>query len=452
MTKLTSANANPTKAFFVRTITKDISLEDCILDLIDNSVDGAWKAEGGHPIGLADQHNLSKYKITIEASEKRFRIQDNCAGITLNDAVEYAFTFGRRPDEPQDDYSIGVYGIGMKRAIFKMGNDIRIRSSYSHEGQRESFLVPINVAKWLKADDSANWDFDIETAKDLAENGVEIIVNELNESTSTYFGNPKFLQNLRRVIGRDYALHLHRGLVIELNGERVQGWQIEMLQGGSFEPMRVQYTDESNGGQVTVEIFAGMSAPPPDDSAPDTSVDGENRSGWYIVCNGRIVLAADQTTITGWGTENWPKWHPQYAGFIGFVLFSSSAAGLLPLTTTKRNVDASSAVYRRALPKMREASRQWIDYTNRRKQTIEEAKQFESATKPLSFYKVAPRAAVALPQLTPKPKEKIANIAYSMPLARVKDLAREFGNINMSYRDVGIESFNYAYSEHVGDD
>lgn len=35
------ATAFPTKAFFVRMITRDISLEDCILDLIDNSVDGA---------------------------------------------------------------------------------------------------------------------------------------------------------------------------------------------------------------------------------------------------------------------------------------------------------------------------------------------------------------------------------------------------------------------------
>lgn len=46
------AHANPTKSFFVRMITRDISLEDCILDLIDNSIDGAWEVEGGHPIDL----------------------------------------------------------------------------------------------------------------------------------------------------------------------------------------------------------------------------------------------------------------------------------------------------------------------------------------------------------------------------------------------------------------
>jgi hypothetical protein len=42
------AIANPTKEFFVTMITRDITLEDCILDL-DNSVDGAWRRAGSMP-------------------------------------------------------------------------------------------------------------------------------------------------------------------------------------------------------------------------------------------------------------------------------------------------------------------------------------------------------------------------------------------------------------------
>jgi len=34
------ANAYPRKHFFFEMFTRDISLEDCILDLIDNSIDG----------------------------------------------------------------------------------------------------------------------------------------------------------------------------------------------------------------------------------------------------------------------------------------------------------------------------------------------------------------------------------------------------------------------------
>ena len=210
---------------------------------------------------------------------------------------------------------------------------------------------------------SAHWDFDIAPSDDLPEPGVAIEIEELNESTAVSFGNPAFIQNLRRVIARDYALHLHRGLVIKLDGKAITGWQIELRSGGGFSPMRMSYDETLEGGQVKVEILAGMAAPPPDSADPDAAGDGDLRSGWYVVCNGRIVLAADKSQMSGWGTESWPKWHPQYAGFIGFVLFASESAALLPLTTTKRNVDAASAVFRRALPRMREVSRQWIGYT-----------------------------------------------------------------------------------------
>lgn len=119
------AAANPTKTFFVRMITRDISLEDCILDLIDNSVGGAWKCEGSRPVGLAGGADLQKYRIAIDTSSDSFRIIDNCGGMSLTEAVDHAFSFGRQATDRTDDYSIGVYGIGMKRAVFKLGEDKR---------------------------------------------------------------------------------------------------------------------------------------------------------------------------------------------------------------------------------------------------------------------------------------------------------------------------------------
>lgn len=60
-----SARSYPTKAFFVNMITRDITLEDSILDLIDNSIDGASKCEGNPPINLDDTVDLSKYRISL---------------------------------------------------------------------------------------------------------------------------------------------------------------------------------------------------------------------------------------------------------------------------------------------------------------------------------------------------------------------------------------------------
>ena len=166
------ADASPTKAFFVRMITRDITLEDCIFDLIDNSIDGAWELAGGHPLSLDDETDLSQYRISIHIKEDRFEISDNCGGITLDDAADYAFTFGRKEDAQTENFSIGVYGIGMKRAVFKIGSEIEIRSTYKDGDKITSFRVPINVDQWLASGDE-NWDFDIEEAEDYSEQGCE---------------------------------------------------------------------------------------------------------------------------------------------------------------------------------------------------------------------------------------------------------------------------------------
>ncbi|MGH9407812.1 MAG: ATP-binding protein, partial [Terriglobia bacterium] len=165
------ASANPTKAFFVRMITKDLFLEDCILDLIDNSVDGAWRTEGNPPMGLSEGADLSKYSISIALSPTSFSIIDNCGGMTLDDAVKHAFSFGRTATEANQDYSIGVYGIGMKRAVFKLGTDVKIRSTFTDDNkQRLPFAVPINVPVWA-ANDAPPWDFDIEPDEPHPANG-----------------------------------------------------------------------------------------------------------------------------------------------------------------------------------------------------------------------------------------------------------------------------------------
>ncbi|MFD2113256.1 ATP-binding protein [Thiorhodococcus fuscus] len=456
MNEIAKAAASPTKAFFVRMITRDITLEDCIFDLIDNSIDGAWKTEGSPPMTLEPHEGLSKYDIRIEADPNKFSILDNCGGMSLDQAVEYAFSFGRKIADHADGYSIGVYGIGMKRAVFKLGNKIRIRSTYRDEhGGRHSFAVPIVVSKWIENDEPP-WDFDIDDDEPLENDGVEILVEDLNSGASEAFRNPSFLENLKRMIARDYSLHMSGGLKVALNGESIRARPIELRKSDEFSPMRMSYEEQIDASKkVTVEIIGGMAALPYDDNEPpeDRSRDRERISGWYIACNGRIVLAADKTDVSGWGSDDLPSWHGQYTGFLGIVLFTSEDAESLPLTTTKRSVDRTSVVYRRALrPHMRDVSRAWIDYTNWRKQDLAEAKKKEAETRSIPIHQIQAQSSTKLPNLTVKPRQKMANVNYSVSRERMKELARELGNINMSYKDVGLRSFDYMYSDYVGED
>src|SRR5579863_6009287 len=90
------AKGSPTKDFFVRMITRDISLADCIMDLVDNSIDGARRVSRHR--GQNPSLPLEGFEVVLDPTASAINIQDNCGGISLNDAINYAFHFGRRKD------------------------------------------------------------------------------------------------------------------------------------------------------------------------------------------------------------------------------------------------------------------------------------------------------------------------------------------------------------------
>ena len=90
--KYMPVNASPVKSFFVSMLTRDISMEEAILDLLDNCVDGILRSrvsKGEKP--------YEGFKAEIKFDADSFSISDNCGGIPWS-LREYAFRLGRSPD------------------------------------------------------------------------------------------------------------------------------------------------------------------------------------------------------------------------------------------------------------------------------------------------------------------------------------------------------------------
>lgn len=443
------ADANPTKAFFVRMLTRDISIEDCILDLIDNSVDAAWESEEGPQPGLEPSNRLEPYAVNLSIEPESFEIADNCGGLTLEEAKRSAFNFGNidilAPEG--SSLSVGVYGIGMKRAIFKLGSNISVTSTCEQaDGAPEAFTVRVDVDEWLN-ESNEGWQFPIISAKPAPVNGLVIDVQDLNEEVKTAFANEAFVGRLYDTIAKDYMLSLAHGLKITLNNRRVEGESMTLLVSDEFEPFHQTFVD----GGVAVTIIAGMVERPSDDTEPDTRNAKRSDSGWNVFCNGRAVLTNDTSPITGWGKSGIPRWHPQYSGFKGYVFFTAENPALLPMTTTKRSVDEAASVYKRALGAMSKPARDWVNYTNRRKSRLEEAKTKEDLAKPANISDLDRNKSIKLPDLGQKPIQ-MANINFSKPASQVKKLGETFGDVDMAYRDVGLKAFELAYAQRVDEE
>ena len=124
--------------------TRDISLEDCLLDLIDNSIDSHLVRKNIEiaPLIFGNHRGTrSRGSIKVRCSEERIQVSDDCGGIDYRDALTNVFCFGH---DPAGDKSkrLGAYGIGLKRAMFKMGEQIDIRSQTSDNGFEMSLNVP----------------------------------------------------------------------------------------------------------------------------------------------------------------------------------------------------------------------------------------------------------------------------------------------------------------------
>jgi hypothetical protein len=437
------AEAEVAKEFFVHMITKDILLEDCVLDLIDNSIDGAARVHqsreaAGDALEDSDRP-FGGFGVVLELQPDRFSITDNCGGISLDDARHYAFHFGRKAGtEHEPAGSIGLYGIGMKRALFKIGKFAEIRSST----EDEAFVVLIDVPRWEQQDE---WDFPLFASATNGNPGTSIEITNLNPGIGEAFGDEVFINRLRKSIARDYSTFLQSGFEVSVNGRSIDPVLFAVKEGSGFQAGRVHYEEDG----VSVELVAGMAAPPPDDPSAQAKVPTE-MFGWYVLCNDRVVIAADKTSRSVWGHGDFNAWHPQYNGFLGIVSFHSRDPNKLPWTTTKRAIDLNAPLYRRAIPRMKELTQTFIDYTEARKEDPDEAKRREQESVSRPVMQIPIGNVMEVPKFA-VPKVSMATVQYRKPRDEVEKVAEALGNRNMNYKQVGIETFDYFRKREVED-
>jgi hypothetical protein len=358
-------------------LTRDIALDDAILDLLDNCLDGVTRSQG------TDTVDYNGYHAKIIFSQKSFKIEDNCGGIP-EESIEYAFRMGKPANAPTEGLAtVGVYGIGMKRSIFKMGKNAVIKSN-------PKFGNPFDIKiseDWLHSDD--DWEIPVQIGiEDDSEKGTTIEVNDLHKEIKDSFKNSNFINSLKEKIIYTYSYIIQKGFSIYLNDEKIEP-----------HPITLRYEDSEHKGKnqiapfiytasiddVDIKLIVGFYDPIPTEEENaeglETAKYSGNLAGWTVVCNDRIVLYKDKTELTGWGVD-YPRFHNQFNSISGIVYFTSNNPEKLPITTTKRGVDANSVAFIKAKKHMIEGTKIFIKYTNQWKnEYLEEGNQLLAKSK-----------------------------------------------------------------------
>lgn len=419
----------PTKEFFIFMLTRDISLIQAIADLTDNCVDGARRL---HPKG-----DFKDLWIRIEIDSDHFKISDNCGGIPLETAKNYAFRFGRPQGTPNTSHSIGQFGVGMKRAFFKIGTKFEVTSTT--EDCR--FRVIQDIEDWAAQKES--WDFRFNMVQKAPQpkkldRGTTITVTSLFKGVSSEFKLENFRTRLHNSLASAHQEAIRKGINITLNGEPLQAPIAKLFKSDEITPSRKSITYGKALEKVSAILYCGLSESNP------------SEAGWSIFCNGRLVLEADKSRLTGWGDGN-PVYHNEYARFRGYVFFDSDMSYLLPWTTTKSSVNTESEYFQAIRNEIKVIMRPVINFlikvaAEKRKSEDDEPTQLELTIKNSTLTSIqqitkdsqfsAPQKAIVSAKIP-----KTNRIQYSKPVDSVRLVKKSLGVTTL--KEVGERTFEY---------
>jgi hypothetical protein len=446
-------DASPEKRFFVDMLTRDIELAPAIIDLVDNSIDGAKRIrpEEGHS-------RFAGLFVHLTLKPDVFEIVDSCGGFGRDHAKKYAFKFGRDRAQPHTVGEVGQFGVGMKRAIFKLGREFVVASTTLDD----RWKVDVKVDDWLDSTPANDWSFPLEDGGDAAPEtpGTLVRCTQLLSATRSRLGQPAFVSRVLREIAMRHAIALQEGLEIKVNGRVLQPRPPVLLASDALEPISYsEPLEDAEGREIVMQLSAGLSTGDEDDEETDTDdpelFTGLDAAGWYVFCNGRALLFADRSRLTGWADEV-PRFHPQFRRFRGYVYLSGDSSAM-PWNTSKTDVDEDSEIWEQTRPHIVRALRQAVKVMNRIKNEVQQRPPDDrplvsavKASRPAVLERLPERRDFKLPDPPPKIVADSKKISYSISSEAFERASAALQTQRSS--EIGQRTFAYWMRREVDSD
>ncbi len=310
-----TVDATPSKRLYL-SIIADYDLNKGISELIDNALD----------IWIKD-NKLNKLNISIILDEiqQTIIVKDNAGGVGKEDLGNIVGP-GHSSNSEKDE-TIGIFGVGTKRAVVALAQDIRIKTRRK-DGNSHQVEFDDN---WFMS--SEDWHLPVYEISDIDANSTIIEMTRLR----IRIDNIK-IESLMQHLGATYSKFLrHKNLNVKLNNIEVvpishEKWAYPP----DFEPRHFSgVVTTSNGEEVKVEAMAGLST----ESNPSS---GE--WGVYVYCNDRLIVPGLKTFEVGFASGLAGKPHPDIS-LMRVLLFINGPAKLMPWNSSKSDINPSHEVF-----------------------------------------------------------------------------------------------------------
>lgn len=330
--------------FFAETLTTDVELTDAIFDLIDNSIDAARNIIIGDGDYERDAYGLPcdylGYEIRISLSSEKISIADNCYGISSDVIENLAFYTGKKSSH---QFGIGHYGLGLKRALLKAGEEYFLRSG-NGEFVYESEFSPEAL--------SGNQESLLFARRYVSQRarGTLFCVKKLKSETINQIKNIEWYEGLIRSLSTRYSIFINKGLKISLKNT-VHSQAGYLLIESQLPVFRQDGPLLAFSGPVlaegAVDVFFDVGVhdkylfPAEYGSTAKGNKSITKEYGIYFIFNDRVIVTGSFENKHGFSTS----FHSEYNGFLCYVRMISENPGDLPWNTAKTEVKVHNPLF-----------------------------------------------------------------------------------------------------------
>jgi hypothetical protein len=307
-------DATPSKRLFL-SIIADYDLNKSICELVDNGLD-VWVRSG--------KRDDITVEIVLDSVQQTITVDDDAGGLARSE-LRYVVGPGQTGTSPTDE-TIGIFGVGTKRAVVALAQDIKIKTRHSKE---QTYQIDFDDA-WLGNED---WGLPVYEVDEIGEGRTIVELQRLRVQVTT-----DSVTKLKDHLSTTYARFLSsKGVTIKVNGEALSprffdNWAYPPR----YQPRRYTGTlKTAEQGLIRVEALAGLAR----ESSP-----AAGEYGVYFYCNDRLVARAMKTLEVGFtkGLAGLP--HPKVS-LTRVLVFLNGDARSMPWNSSKSDISTKHPVF-----------------------------------------------------------------------------------------------------------
>ncbi|HRE26793.1 MAG TPA: ATP-binding protein, partial [Anaerolineales bacterium] len=398
-TEIDTIDGTPDKRMFW-SIISDYDLATSLAELIDNAID-TWS-------GTADRPPLT-VDLDLDTDRQIIRYTDNAGGV-LREDLRLLVAPGGSKNAP-DGASIGIFGVGSKRAVVALAEHVVIRTR--HLSEVDSHQVEI-TKHWLEA---ADWELPVYRTDEIQAGSMRIELSQLRRTISAD-EVPGLIEHFEST----YGAFIEGGrFTLTVNGKALgprsfDAWAFPP----EFPPRQAKFQVTPDGRTaLNVEVTAGLIR----DRDPELS-----NYGVYIYCNDRLVVRDLKDRSVGYYvTSEAGVPHPD-ASLCRVIVRLNGPAILMPWNSSKTGVNTDHATFHRIRPTIIQLTRHFSSLSRRFKDDWEgKVLRFDGGTvAPIPPEQVTGGRKLVLPEL-PKVQKPYAEKVRARNRERTRDLPWTIG-------------------------